>query len=384
MQLIARAALGPCSPSVGVIVSATKPEKPTTTLAACIAVAGSVPAGVVLYRLMFWWPKANRTIKGRKYFAKPYTELMNETWFTRRQLETYLSQLRQKKLIQTAQGLFYGKNVLHVLITNECETALKNVLSDPQNGGTQVHKNGGTQVHEIGGTQVHSVGGTQVHKNGGTHKHGVQQGDIQGEPHGLSVLTNATEGDPYFSGEGMLGGEIPVNKEKRAAKSVKDVIAEASGKGKLAKKIHKPDSIKGMALTWVKLVSEETGDYVPPLSAKQCGQLKLFKGNCPEGQAEAILRHVIRHWTEFIKKVEAEFGVKALPAKPNIDFLLKYVGPAVNLFLAQQKPQAEQEAESEGKSFAKPVQLIANPKTEDQKPQSFEELMAIIGKDIYE
>ena len=174
-----------------------------------------------------------------------------------------------------------------------------------------------------------------------------------------------------------------MKKEKPAAKSVHDVI---SGLGsKAGKKLHRPESVNALAFIWMECVSEKLGEFVPPLTAKQRGQLKLFRSKCPDGIAEKVLRHTIERWTEFIKRVEMDAGVKALPAKPNIDFLLKYAGTAVNLFLlAQKEPEVTQEA-TVGQTAANAVQLTAKQpeKSEEEKPGSTEELVAIIGWDYF-
>lgn len=100
---------------------AKKRERPH--LARCIRVAGSMAAGHVMYRLMFWKP--TREINGRMWFAKSIAELVYETGLTHKQVKTALSKLRKMGFIKTEQHLFHGRNVNHILVTAEFQKAME-------------------------------------------------------------------------------------------------------------------------------------------------------------------------------------------------------------------------------------------------------------------
>jgi len=81
------------------------------------------------------------------------------------------------------------------------------------------------------------------------------------------------------------------------------------------------------------------------------GQLKQFAKLCPPGKAEVVLEHVLRHWLIFIESAEANAGVYKPPATPDVGFLLKQAGIALDLW-----------QKHEGKPKFVPPQLIAQPK----------------------
>lgn len=322
--------------------------------------AGNLAAGIILYRLIFWKP--TRTVKNRLMFAKSYSEIMFETGLTHQQVKDGLNRLRKKGLIQTAQSLFQGKNVMHVLVTEACKKALIEAATDVPKDPAQVVSNDPTQVVS-GGTASYT-----------TYMQGESQGESQGDC--AQACAGGFSGEKSESGFGE-GKKVKVKKPRPT--SVKEAILAHKGPP-IGGKLHKPDSVKALESVWKVTVSEEFDKYVAPLTMKQQSQLKMFRGKCPSGKCEMILRHVLRNWVEFTKSVQMQAGIKATPSEPSIDFLLKHAEVAVNLsFEPNKKPQVSQEASS-GKVSAGKVQLIATDEDEDQ-PQTFEELMAIIGEE---
>jgi len=69
------------------------------------------------------------------------------------------------------------------------------------------------------------------------------------------------------------------------------------------------------------------------LSAPERGMLKTFAQTCPD--ASEVLTHTIKNWSDFTHKVRFDHGrhPDSLPGKPTLDFLLKHVRAAQNLYL---------------------------------------------------
>jgi hypothetical protein len=61
--------------------------------------------------------------------------------------------------------------------------------------------------------------------------------------------------------------------------------------------------------------------------------LKTFAQTCPD--ASEVLTHTIKNWSDFTHKVRFDHGrhPDSLPGKPTLDFLLKHVRAAQNLYL---------------------------------------------------
>jgi hypothetical protein len=149
--------------------------------------------------------------------------------------------------------------------------------------------------------------------------------------------------------------------------------------------------------------------------ATQCAQGKLLY------EAERILECAIKNWTAFRYAAEAEQSAFNTPAKPNIDFLIRYLPTAVNKYLNENnleyvnfnvrpeetptlkcidppKPAPTIPAPTLMKSepFYKPTwaELMADPEDEgdnelprkppsiyDEPPCTLEEMLAILNED---
>jgi hypothetical protein len=76
---------------------ASEPIKPK--IACCIALAGSVPAGVLLYRILFWSKGNGIERDGHKWVTLPNERWRFETSLTPKQLRTAFEQLAGKGII---------------------------------------------------------------------------------------------------------------------------------------------------------------------------------------------------------------------------------------------------------------------------------------------
>lgn len=330
-------------------MSKSKRQRPQ--IGRCIVVAGNVTAGIVLYRLSFWKP--TREINGRLMFAKPRSELEFETGLSAKQVENALTLLRKKELIVTGQHLFHGRNVMHVAVTAACHAALEQAGQSPQSG-VPSPPGSGCSVPPDQGTSYTS------------YKHGVHQGGQQEECE--LPLTGITGG-----AKALAEGKDKVKKPRYS--SAAEALANAGKLSpKVAGKMHKPDGSKSLELLWVKTVSEATGKYVAPLTMKEIGLLVHIRNKCPKGKAGDVIRHAVDNWITFVKRVEAEAGLKVTPSEPKLTFLLQYVAVAVNM-LYPPKTKAKQEAKPVAPKPKPSVQLIAD----DDEVMTPEELAAILG-----
>lgn len=139
---------------------------------------------------------------------------------------------------------------------------------------------------------------------------------------------------------------------------------------------------KQLSYVWLETLAEVRGGFIAPLTAKAYGQFKHVITRTPKGKAGEVVQYVLRNWIEFVKEVEAKAGAKSTPSEPNLDFLLKHIEIAANLYIAANKP-VKHEAVQPAKSMPAPVQLISldDPKPEDKKPASLDELNALLDSD---
>jgi hypothetical protein len=95
-----------------------------------------------------------------------------------------------------------------------------------------------------------------------------------------------------------------------------------------------------LAARWEALIVDHYGDYVPPFTKKEFGQLKGFIQACPPGQALSTLECCLRDWVDFAGYAKAEYAAFAVPPRPTLDFLMKYRAAAINFALKEAKEAA--------------------------------------------
>lgn len=142
---------------------------------------------------------------------------------------------------------------------------------------------------------------------------------------------------------------------------------------------------------WRKTCAEVYGGFQPSLTLKHKKQLNDFAKRCPEGEAGSIVEYLVRNWIAFAKTAETKAGLYRVPSEPSIDFLLRNIGIAVNMYLTTageheaKKPDADEVQTPCGIQHQQPpvvslepVQLIAQ---DDKKPTSLSELDEIWNSD---
>lgn len=122
---------------------------------------------------------------------------------------------------------------------------------------------------------------------------------------------------------------LPKNGIKKGPTSINSVIGKLSSP--------EPSSmtlVQSLYHVWAVNVprNHEKVKFVGPFTMKQKGQVKQFAKDLP-GDPCAVLLYVIEHWAKFGKLVKANTELKTYPDSPNLDFLLKYKGLAMSLFM---------------------------------------------------
>lgn len=85
--------------------------------------------------------------------------------------------------------------------------------------------------------------------------------------------------------------------------------------------------------TWIKVLHEETGWFVPPLPFKDVAALKTAIRQMPEGQAHQIVEFAIKNWPDFVKTANELTGGSIAPAMPHVGFFVRNAFIAANMFL---------------------------------------------------
>lgn len=323
-------------------------------IARAMLAVGSAPAAILLYRLAYWQKRTKYEHEGKTWVVMTREQWRDETGLSEKQHRLALALLREKGFVEHKRRLHFGIQKAWIRLS---ETGLQALVKRPK-GPEHGAQKGPTETPQ----KALPSGPTGPYGN-------ALEGPI--------ICREIEHGDKkeLYSVPKDAGGATDMKKTR----TVEEILAKGLGK----KFSPKDNTVTDLEFRWKIRVSDVTGDYVPPLTMKQKGQLKLFLDKCPKGEAGLILETTVDNWIAFSKRVGSDSGVKKTPNKPNIDFLLKYVGTAVS-FTRDLSKTTEQEA-----SVVMPkqtVQLIAKPETSspapvDVKPTTMDELNALLSED---
>lgn len=272
----------------------------------------SWPAAILLYQIAYWMPKAKIRRDGHTWIAKPATDWCTETALTPQQYKDAVRILRHARLILTERHQFNGKLMTFLRLTTRGADLMASKSLETPSGWSPQAPNG-------------------------------QGLATPNKDPGHTGNTDEQEEDGVLAHAGLLSqGSCNQDSGEETGMKAHQVL----------EKIHKPAHEMTLVTLWCAVLAELKGAYVAPFTNKQKGQLKQFAKKCPPGKVELVLEHVLRHWLIFIESAEANAGVYKTPASPDVGFLLKHAGIAINLW---QKHVAEPK-------LAPTTQLIAEPK----------------------
>lgn len=98
------------------------------------------------------------------------------------------------------------------------------------------------------------------------------------------------------------------------------------------------DETASLQVLWQELLlAHHDAKHVPSFTSKQEKQLSRFQKAVPANMAEDVLRHALTNWGEFTLLAEQQAGALKMPLEPDLGFLLKYAGVAVNDWLETQQ-----------------------------------------------
>jgi hypothetical protein len=310
----------------------------------CMQATGKSPAAtLLLMRIMYWNKYASIVREGKTWVARTQSEWCDETELTPQQVKDGFALLRNRMLIETRKGVFANKIVGFVRLTDR---------------GEQVHKNEGDQCLK---TPTSECLQTPTYIHGETYKSSSY----------LSDTTNSTCATPSGS-ELLSGGDqaIAENVSKEAPMvSVKDILA--SGGKHTKPKTSKAVTVSALTHHWQEQVAQACSIFVPPLTMKAQGQLRQFMKACPNGQEQSILSTVIQNWQMFTAAAKSAAGTNTAPAIPNLDYLIKHLGVAINFGKDAPEPTVKSHVSGQPKpevqltSHAEPVEKASKDEIEE-------------------
>jgi hypothetical protein len=127
-----------------------------------------------------------------------------------------------------------------------------------------------------------------------------------------------------------------------------------------------------------------------PFTNKDAGEMKTFAADCPPGHVEAVIRHVVRRWDDFVYEAQKDNGTKWETRKPNLHYMVTLRATAINWSLkcfkgaeaakiaqekaAEKAAQARKTAETTQTESSVPVKPV-----QEKKYATVEEAKEIFG-----
>jgi hypothetical protein len=289
----------------------------------------------LLAQIIYWFTKASNGAShfivyrfGHRWLAHSREQLMEETGLTPSQIKAALRRLADQRIIVTEQHLFGSKNISHIRMHNDCPTWVGE--------GFPV----GMELSDLLETAKKAnsiIGKTQIKNNS----------------------------DSSASGAFLLSEKD--QKIGKKAISASEPAIEEVGSAALGQRF-----ISSYAETY-------PDEFLPPLTNKQLGQLKLFSQSCPAGSAGKVLDWCVRNWSLFTSYAESDQGAFRRPKRPTTGYLLQYIQTAVNAYMVS---TAASKAKPKLPKYNPPPTsepVVAPPLSSEDKLVTLEEMEELLG-----
>lgn len=287
-------------------------------IADCIRLAGAYPAGVLLYRILWFDQRPKLRRDDGFWIVNSNSKWQDEIAGTSKQLKKAMADLKKAGLISSELYMFRGKNHAFIKVTAKTREALEGPIGK-----------------SLGGPIGKSLEGPLI--EGGSSK-GSSEGSSISEA-SLAPALAGTDQTAQFSPEETDEMKIP--------KSIKELL-------------HHPEPSNTLAGNWKQLVAAQEKTFVPALTQKQRGQFNHFEKKCPPGSALKVMTATIQNWTFFANTVKSDKGVYSVPGVPDIGFLTMHADVAIKLALK-----------------VKPLQSTASKKEPEKPVDTTHPLMAL-------
>jgi len=266
---------------------------------------GNANVTLLLMRLSHWLAKPVAVqIEGEPWVANSTEEWGEDSGLSTTQAKYAGEVARKLNLMKTTMRWHRKRWIMHATTTPRARAIIAGAedecLSDEGTGDPQC----GAAVPALMKEQIESKKEEQIEKDSETLPEGSVPPQIEDQ------------------NQGGAGDES----EKGKTMKVSDVMKAQAGK----KILHKVDGNKALEMLWLAKMAEITKGFVTATN-KDRGMLKNFRAKCPEGRAEQALAWTLDNWHTFAHAVQADAGLKSVPEKPALGFILLYAANAVGM-----------------------------------------------------
>lgn len=265
-------------------------------LTRCREAAGSWPAAVLLYRIIYWQPYLKVKRGHHKWLVRTGNELAKECALTPKEYKNAIRHLKEANLVAVEKHLFNGLAQSFIRLTEngeEVRKAPKGITGGAPGGPTG--SSPPVPTHNIKILHIDTTGVNYVYS--APEKSGVNETE-----------KIDTEEEKMDMKEILLHG---VTKKKTPdAKKTRQQLTEAAWKQAIV----------------------ATGKFCPELTLKARGQLKMVMKACPQDKAPEVVKTLVKYWGEFAAAAKQAKGLKNVPLDPDIGFVLFNMGNALDFW----------------------------------------------------
>lgn len=319
-------------------------------LARCNKTTGSVTAGVLLFRICYWMPRAQQKRGDQMWVAKTHEQWAEEAGISAAQVKRAFHILRRMGLVVTEKHKF-GTDTIGFVRLSEAGMAVALEEHSAPPGQSPSAPTGQCEIAPS-----------------------IDHHQLQSLEHHLFLTKEL-----MFDQHACASAQAHTCEETSHPENEKNMptLAEAlSVKKPIKKNASAPEPLGSL---WRRVMGEEYGQsvYVGPYTVKELAQLKRLE-NVLVPDSRRLLERVVRDWADFAWEVRAKHGLKTSPSEPQLGFVVRFYSVAVALWgmPVQDKPKQPAPAPKE----SAPVQLTAPTKTAPAKATKAE-VMAILNGD---
>lgn len=163
----------------------------------------------------------------------------------------------------------------------------------------------------------------------------LASGDAKARPYPEKTVGGLTMGEKQFktlTKGGKSSGEVQMELQAQKTRATN------------------PTQLSALTDAWARAVRSHFNTPLVYFTAKDLAQFKRLLSLLPADQVPHrgdFLRATVANWSRFTKKAQTDYGLTAVPARPVIGFLLKYVNSAI---LAQELPEKTKKLHTSAKA----------------------------------
>jgi hypothetical protein len=358
--------------------------------------APNVPAGRLLIQIALWHPYMQREREGRLWMAKSREALAEETGLNLTAVDAALKLLEEEDLI-VRQTFWVQKKqrILHVRLSDRTVAMIrpgsqKAKVSPEKSGGMGQQVKSLNPENQGADPDLSPENPALVNPEFSGDLYGTLDSSLNEESEdrkGAGPEGPATPEQILFSEEKQEGSVAKIGVEhestglngigtsKTQSASLMKVPEQLTAQQKTGLKAsevlpalaRKPKALPGTELgklvaVWKQSLFDYHAQAVVPFTNKDAGEMKTFAADCPPGHVEAVIRHVVRRWDDFVYEAQKDNGTKWETRKPNLHYMVTLRATAINWSLKCFK-EAETAKIAQGKAAEKAAQARKTAET---------------------